>query len=403
MKKLILSVFGLTCLLSIIPQWSWAQDHSTTTGGLHLILDQLYQQMMPLCSQLIGVAQSIAGFAALWYIGSRVWRHLANAEPIDFYPLLRPFVLGFAIMIFPEVMNLINGILQPTVDATAAMVTDSDQAVARLLKAKAYSVKHSTAYQLYVGSDGAGNRDQWYQYTYDQDPTQEGLLQGIGNDLRFEMDKLSYRFRNTIKEWMSEVLQVIFEAASLCINTLRTFNLIVLTILGPFVFGIAVFDGFQHTLTSWLSRYMNTFLWLPVANIFGSIIGKVQEQMLQLDLQQIAQNGDTFFSTTDTAYLVFMVIAIIGYFTVPSVASYIVHAGGSGGMVQKVTHIFSSTLQKSSSIAQSNASRMTQGISHLSGSGPTAHGGPQGGSSHPNQTGGASGQSGSYLHSKLSS
>ena len=51
----------------------------------------------------------------------------------------------------------------------------------------------------------------------------------------------------------------------LCINTLRTFSLIVLAILGPLVFGLAVFDGFGHTLTVWLARYINVFLWLPVA------------------------------------------------------------------------------------------------------------------------------------------
>ena len=32
------------------------------------------------------------------------------------------------------------------------------------------------------------------------------------------------------------------------------------------------------TLTVWIARYVNIFLWLPVANIFGSVIGKVQEK-----------------------------------------------------------------------------------------------------------------------------
>lgn len=93
---------------------------------------------------------------------------------------------------------------------------------------------------------------------------------------------------------MAEVLKVLFEAAALCINTIRTFYMIVLAILGPLVFGIAVFDGFQHTLTVWIARYLNIFLWLPVANIFGGIMGKIQENMLKEDLQQIATNGDTF-------------------------------------------------------------------------------------------------------------
>src|SRR5205814_3632722 len=127
----------------------------------------------------------------------------------------------------------------------------------------------------------------------------ESWFGSIGNDIKFAMAKASYNFRNSIKQLMSEVLHVLYEAAALCINTLRTFYLIVLAILGPLVFGIAVFDGFQYTLTVWIARYINIFLWLPVANIFGSIIGKIQENMLKVDLQQIADAGDTFFSSTD--------------------------------------------------------------------------------------------------------
>jgi conjugative transposon TraJ protein len=113
----------------------------------------------------------------------------------------------------------------------------------------------------------------------------------------------------------------------------------VLAILGPLVFGIAVFDGFQHTLTVWIARYINIFLWLPVSNIFGSIIGKIQENMLKVDIAQVQDYGDTFFSPTDTAYLIFMIIGIVGYFTVPSVANYIVHAGGGNTLLYKVTSL----------------------------------------------------------------
>src|SRR6195952_4013421 len=93
--------------------------------------------------------------------------------------------------------------------------------------------------------------------------------------------------------------------------------------LRPLVFGLSVFDGFQYTLNNWLARYLNVFLWLPVANIFGAIIGKVQENMLKLDISQVQNAGDTFFSATDTAYLIFLIIGIVGYFTVPAVAGYI--------------------------------------------------------------------------------
>jgi len=338
-KAVCMAVVGL-----IMPFLSHAQAVADDMKGMHSVLEQLYDEMMPLCSQLIGVGQGLAGFAAMWYIAARVWRHLANAEPIDFYPLFRPFVIGFCVLIFPSILGLINGVMKPAVTATAAMVEGSDKAIAVLLQRKEEAIKQSNVWQMYVGESGSGDRDRWYKYTHDNaDPSDEGFFESIGNDIKFAMSKASYNFRNTVKEWMSEVLQVLFEAAALCIDTLRTFQLIVLAILGPLVFGIAVFDGFQHTLTVWLARYINIFLWLPVANIFGSIIGKIQEKMLAMDISQVQDYGDTFFSRTDIAYLVFMIIGIVGYFTVPSVANYIVHAGGGGAFGHKVTSMFGSS------------------------------------------------------------
>jgi len=326
--------------------------------GLQATLEQVYSQMLPLCSSLIGTAQGIAGFAALWYIASRVWRQIAAAEPIDFYPLLRPFALGIAIMLFPTVIAVMNGVLQPVVSTTNNMVTDSNAAIATLLQAKTNAEKQTNAYQMFVGTTGEGDRDRWYKYSHPDDPNDnnEGMIGSVGNDVKFAMAKASYNFRNSIKEWMSEVLQVLYEAAALCINTIRTFQLIVLAILGPLVFGIAVFDGFQHTLTVWMARYINVFLWLPVANIFGSIIGKVQQNMLALDISQIQNTGDTFFSSSDTAYLIFLLIGIVGYFTVPSTANYIVNAGGGNTLVHKINSLVSSSSRSVGSAVSSGMS-----------------------------------------------
>jgi conjugative transposon TraJ protein len=193
------------------------------------------------------VGQGIAGFAATWFIGSRVWGHIARAEPIDFYPLLRPFAIGFCVLAFPAVIAVINGMMKPVVTATDGMVQNSDRAIARLLKAKEEAVRKTDVWQMYVGDNGSGDRDKWYRYTH-PDGASEGMFQSIGNDIKFAMAKASYNFRNSIKEWMSEVLQVLYQAAGLCINSIRTFYLIVLAILGPLVFGLSVFDPFRHTL-----------------------------------------------------------------------------------------------------------------------------------------------------------
>ncbi|WP_448698248.1 conjugative transposon protein TraJ [Mucilaginibacter sp. AW1-3] len=319
---------------------------SSDVGGLQGVLNGVYNDMMPLCSSLIGVGRGIAGFGALLYISTRVWRQIAAAEPIDFYPLMRPFAIGLVILLFPSFIALMNGILNPTVTASGSMVQNSDAAIQTLLAAKQAAVEKTDAYQMYVGTDGEGDRDKWYKYSHPDDPNdaKEGMFSSVGNDMKFAMAKASYNFRNSVKQWMSEVLQVCYEAAALCINTIRTFYLIVLAILGPLVLGLSVFDGFQFTLNTWMAKYVNVFLWLPVANIFGAIIGKVQENMLKLDIQQVQSAGDTFFSSTDTAYLIFLLIGIIGYFTVPAVAGYIINPGGGNGLLNKVSTLASTAV-----------------------------------------------------------
>ncbi len=392
MRKLKILAVILMVAGILFPEISKAQGLATDVHGLQSVLDQVYKDMIPLCSKLIGVARGIAGFAALWYIAARVWRQIAAAEPIDFYPLLRPFALGMAILLFPAVLALMNGVLQPIVSATGGMVKDSNKAIAALLKKKAEAVTKSDPWKMYVGTDGSGDRDKWYKYTHPEG-SEEGTFESLGNDVKFWMDKQSYNFRNTIKQWMSEVLQVLYEAAALCINTIRTFYLVVLAILGPLVFGFAVFDGFQHTLTVWIARYVNVFLWLPVANIFGSILGKIQENMLKLDISQVQSAGDTFFSSTDTAYLIFMVIGIVGYFTVPGVANYIVHAGGGNALLQKVNTmvsnssngLISSGASKSGMMADAlgdQRGRMTQGMSGFANSSGYFNNGKESPSSH---------------------
>ncbi len=336
----IMAVTGL-----LLPLGSYAQSGlAGSISGMQPVLDNIYDEMLPLCSKLIGVARGLAGFGALWYIASRIWKHIASAEPVDFYPLLRPFALGLAILLFPMVISVLNGVLQPVVSATGGMVKDSNKTIALLLKKKEQAIKQSSHWQMYVGETGSGNQDKWYRYTHPKDPNREkeGFFEGIGNDIKFWLDRNAYNFKNSVKQWMSEVLQVLFAAAALCINTIRTFYLVVLAILGPLVFGFAVYDGFQHTLTVWLARYVNIFMWLPVANIFGSILGKIQENMLKIDISQVQQAGDTFFSDGDLAYLVFLVMGIVGYFTVPNVANYIVHAGGGNAMLQKVNSMVAS-------------------------------------------------------------
>ena len=113
-----------------------------------------------------------------------------------------------------------------------------------------------------------------------------------------------------------------------------------LSILGPLAFAISVYDGFQSTLTQWISRYISIYLWLPVSDLFSSVLARIQTLMLQKDIELLS-DPNFIPDGSSTIYVIFMIIGIVGYFTIPTVASAynrnVARAGSVAGAVAGAT------------------------------------------------------------------
>lgn len=294
--------------------------------NLHVLLRSLYTEMMPLCSDMAGVAKGIAGLGALFYVGMRVWQSLARAEPVDVYPMLRPFVIGFCILFFPTVvLGTLNAVLSPVVQGTNKLLDNQTMDMQKYQEQKDkldYEAKMRNPETAYLVSQeefdkqleelGWSPSDMW---------TMTGMY----------MDRKMYEFKKWVRDLMREALELLFAASALLIDTLRTFFLVVLSILGPLAFGIAVWDGFQSTLTQWFSRYIQIYLWLPVSDLFSAVLARIQVLMLQNDIERMQSDPNFSIDSSDGAYIVFMIIGILGYFTIPTVAGWIISAGGGTG------------------------------------------------------------------------
>lgn len=295
-------------------------------GNLHEILRNLYEDMMPLCSSMTGVAKGMAGLGALFYVAAKVWQALARAEPIDVYPLLRPFAIGLCIMFFPLfVLGTINSVMSPVVKGTHTLLEGQtfDMNKYRQQKDKLeYEAMLRNPETAYLVSDEVFDKQ-----LEDLGWTPSDLATMMG----MYMDRSAYNVKKMVKDWFRELLEILFQAAALVIDTIRTFFLIVLAILGPIAFAISVYDGFQSTLTQWITRYISVYLWLPVSDLFSSILARIQVLMLQQDIEALS-DPNFIPDSSNTVYIIFMIIGIVGYFTIPTVAGWIIQAGGLGGM-----------------------------------------------------------------------
>ncbi|OJV76363.1 MAG: conjugative transposon protein TraJ [Bacteroidia bacterium 44-10] len=289
--------------------------------NLHQILQNLYNDMMPLCSDMIGVAKGLAGLGALFYVAYRVWQALSRAEPIDIFPLLRPFAVGLCIMFFPTiVLGTINAVLSPVVKG-AHTIMENQITDVQALQAEKDALEYDA--RVREGKAWMVDNEEW-------DKKMEEL--GMWDTPEIIM-MWGERAWYDIKEWFRQLIrdffELLFNAAALTIDTLRTFFLVVLAILGPIAFAFSIYDGFQATLTQWLTRYISIYLWLPISDIFSAVLSKIQELMLQQDIA-LLRDPNYIPDGSNGVYIVFLIIGIIGYFTIPTVAGWIIQSGGAG-------------------------------------------------------------------------
>lgn len=165
---------------------------------------------------------------------------------------------------------------------------------------------------------------------------------------------------NLVQMAMRKVVEVIFQGASLVIDTIRTFFLVVLSVLGPLAFAISVFDGFHNTLIQWLARYISVYLWLPVADLFGAMLAKIQGLIIQKDIADILDPLAIFHPDGSGAiYIIFMIIGIVGYFCIPTVSNWIVQAGGMSAYNRNVNN----TVNKAGNVVGAAAGASTGNVS----------------------------------------
>ena len=288
--------------------------------NLHQILQSLYVDMMPLCSQMTGVAKGLAGLGALFYVAYRVWQSLARAEPIDVFPLLRPFALGLCIMFFPTlVLGTLNSVMSPIVTGTHRILEtqtfDMNEYRRQKDKLEFEAMKRNPETAYLVDKE-----------SFDNKLDELGALDAI-EACGMYVDRAMYNMKKAVQNFFRELLELMFNAAALVIDTLRTFFLIVLSILGPISFAISCWDG---SLTQWFVRYISIYLWLPVSDLFSSVLARIQVLMLQKDIEQLS-DPNFIPDGSNAVYITFLIIGIIGYFTIPTVANWIIQAGGGAG------------------------------------------------------------------------
>lgn len=164
---------------------------------------------------------------------------------------------------------------------------------------------------------------------YDQKLADLGITD-LGEIIGMWAERTWHDIKMWFRQLVRDFFELLFNAAGLTIDTLRTFFLVVLSILGPLSFALSVYDGFQSTLAPLdIALYQRVSVAAYRRPVFGGF-GKIQALMLE----RISRHCRTLPTSRrrgreSTSY--FFTSASIGYFTIPTVAEWVIQSGGASG------------------------------------------------------------------------
>jgi hypothetical protein len=292
--------------------------------------ENLFQGCLDKLSGLTELCFFLCGLFALVYFGNLLMKTWVKGSPIDFSVLIRPFIIGVVIMNFSLVYNLVDGILSPINSYTETLAIDRKE----LIKEK---------------DKLADIRSEFRE--------KEAALEQNGTTFWsniFKVSSVSTFFDHLLDNCINLLLQsleylasIIFGAIKLTLRVISYAFRIILIVLGPFTFAISVLPAFKDNWTSWLGKYINVCLFIPIANIMDVIINKLNVLLIKTHIgyyQEAIQALTNSLSDVDSSlmsitisYIIFLIAFIVLYLMIPNIASYIVSAGTMEGLMGGIT------------------------------------------------------------------
>ena len=251
--------------------------------SLHGILRKLYDEMTELCQPMMTLATAIAAPGRALLHRHRGGSPSSRAEPVDVFGMLRPFCLGICILFFDViVLGSLNGILGPVVQGTGAMLHDQTFDVRKFQEEKDRLLSEMP---LKVAVTGEFNpTDEELEKEIADMGWSRGGLRGDAADVLHLLLLLPARHRADHHAQGDGVPFPCRLAGGGHDPHLLSHR--------PLRSGTPRFRGiglrrFQGTLVQWLARYISVYLWLPISDLLGAMLAKIQTLVLQSEMEMI--------------------------------------------------------------------------------------------------------------------
>lgn len=299
------------------------------------------------------VGRAIGGLGALMYLGYMGWQMAAGDREWEITPMLKPILIGFTLVYWSGFVNLIQAPFEAIAEPGIAIFSDIESEVndlrvqrfkkqQQLLDAVIKLKAEEEAKQDVINNTGKDADDSWFDISEGLDK----LIQPIKEwqiRMQFQMQKL-------VAEIIEFVCLSILRICVYLIFFIQKVWAYILIILGPIAVGMSLVPGFENSLYSWVSKFINinlyTFVAYTVINIGQQLIAS--GYTMEIERYDTLLTGGTisnldalmvYVSNSGMIYnqlftCVAYIVTGIGVLMTPTIADTIVTAGGAGAMTK---------------------------------------------------------------------
>ena len=301
------------------------------------MLEGITQNVSELFGSFIGIATILAGMFALIYLGIESYKMMLGEKQIEVSTLLRPFMIGFVIMLWVPFINLLDVPCDALTDAAREMFENRLGEIDDAHRNRA-SIQDSITMRIVENSVNASQAN---EISTDEEIHRMGIrLDGLINAVAGLQTYIVGKIRQIAFNILESIIIMLWKAAVYLILFLRLMFKSVLAIVGPISFAFSLLPSWRDAWSSWVSRYITVNLYGFLAYIELALSTAIIQYNIEDDidvLQSVNADEDAFalFTIFQSGYhnglLPALVVSAIGLLLVPKVAEWIIPSSGTSG------------------------------------------------------------------------
>lgn len=288
-------------------------------------LDTIMEKCVKDVGDVGNVAMLLCGLFALLYVGNMVWQGWCKGEPINIYALFRPFAIGLVIInfsVFVQVLDDVCGWMNEPAKALVKNSVEKDNVlINRNFKKYFDSLKEEKKQQENTKKEGnvkpnvkGGN----------ESPDEFVVVEEKKSSSWFIFGDIADSLKKSMMNVLLALLSIVAIVAAVGVLSIAFVSKLVLIYVGPFAFAISLIPYFSNSISNWIGRYITVSLYAPCVNITCFAMTR----LFQTVSESIGSSDEIGLGY----YLILSLASAASFFSIPSIANYIVTSIGAGGL-----------------------------------------------------------------------